>query len=185
MSIDLATARTIPTGAWTADALHSSVGFSVKHMIVSTFRGGFSSFDARLVSDEAGRVALAGAVRSASIDTRDPNLTGHILSEEFLSADQNPEITFEATEVRRDGERVEFVGQLTIKGITHPLSATGTIADPVDDPFGGVRLGLGLEATIDRRAYEMNWNTALPGGGLALGNDLTLSVQLELTKDAE
>ena len=184
MSTDLAVPQTIPTGSWTADALHSSVGFSVKHMIVSTFRGGFASFDAHLVSDEGGHVALAGSVNSASIDTRDPNLTGHILSPEFLSAESHPAITFEATEVRRDGDRVEFVGQLRLKGITHPLSAVGTIADPVEDPFGGVRLGLSLEANIDRRAYEMHWNTALPGGGLALGNDITLSAHLEFTKDA-
>ena len=180
----LAPTETLPAGTWTADALHSSVGFSVRHMVVSTFRGGFGTFGAQLVSDGSGRLTLSGSARSESIDTRDPNLTGHILSPDFLDAVGYPEITFEATGVP-SGSKVEFTGTLTIKGITHPLAATGEITDAIDDPFGGVRLGVELTATIDRTAYEMNWNTPLPGGGIALGNDVTLTGHYEFTKDAD
>jgi polyisoprenoid-binding protein YceI len=178
------TSTSIPAGNWTGDAVHSTVGFSAKHMVVSTFRAGFTSFDTRLTSDGNGQVSLTGAVRSASVDIREENLKGHVLTGDFLDAEGHPEITFQASDVRTDGDTVEFTGQLTIKGITHPMVAKGTISGPVEDPFGGMRLGLSLEATIDRTAYEMNWNAPLPSGGFALANDVTLSAQLEFTKDA-
>lgn len=172
----------LPTGVWNADVVHSTIGFAVRHMVVSTFRGGFTDFDARLEVD-GDTVVLEGTVRAGSIDARDANLTTHLLAPDFLDAADHPELRFTATRIDRDERGVTVAGDLTIKGITRPVTATGTMTDAVADPFGSTRLGLALQATIDRREFGIDWNTPLPTGGLALGNEVTLNVDLELVRE--
>lgn len=170
-------------GTWQVDGIHSSVGFAIKHMIVSTFRGRFERFDAKVETSD-GVSTLTGSVDVASIDVRDADLAAHLQSPDFFDADRHPQVTFRSTAVRRFGDRVEIDGDLTIKGVTRPMTAHGTISGPAEDAFGGTRVGLDLETVIDRRAYGMEWNMPLPRGGFALGNDVHLLVNLELVKVA-
>ena len=171
----------IPTGTWQADRVHSTVGFEVKHMGVSTFRGHFQAFDAAL-SVNGGEPSLAGTVQVDSVDVRDENLAAHLRSPEFFDVERHPEIRFEAAGFRRDGDAVVIEGDLTIRGVTKRVEARGSIADAYDDPFGGTRLGLQLETVVDRREFGLEWNQPLPKGGLALGNDVKLVIDLELVK---
>jgi polyisoprenoid-binding protein YceI len=151
-------------------------------MVVSTFRGELREFDASLVADEH-RVALTGSGRVASIDVRDGDLVVHLLAPDFFDAERHPDIGLVSDSIRLDGESVTTTGELTIKGTAHRVQLTGSMSGPVADPFGAIRLGLDLTTTIDRRAFGLEWNVQLPGGGLALGNEVTISAQLELVRE--
>ena len=169
----------VPVGTWKADAVHSSIGFSVQHMGVLPFRGGFGTFEASLVD---GR--LVGTARVESIQTDDENLTGHLLSPEFFDAERRPELRFESADIRRDEDEVTIAGELTLKGTTRPVELRGRIAGPITDPYGGSRLGLELETTIDRTEFGIDWNADMPSGGKLLGDDVELKAELELVQEA-
>jgi polyisoprenoid-binding protein YceI len=179
-----AVATEIPTTTWQADKIHSTISFAVKHMVVSTFRAGFSDYDAQLKTSEDG-YALTGAVRAASVDIADETLRGHLGSPDFFDVERTPEIKFESTsfEVSDDGEAV-VEGDLTIKDHTERVVARGTLHHIDADLAGGQRIGVELETTIDRTKYGLAWNAPLPKGGFALANDVTLRVHLELVPEA-
>jgi polyisoprenoid-binding protein YceI len=178
-----AIASPIPAATtWTVDKTHSHVGFAVKHMVVSTFRSRFEDFDATLTANEDGTLRLEGSVRADSVAIKDPQLAGHVHAEDFFDVANHPQITFSSTLVRvGDGELI-VDGELTIKGKTLPLQARGTITEPLETLGGYVKTGISLEATVDRTAYDMNWNAPLPQGGFALANDVTLSADLEFVQ---
>ena len=178
-----AIASPIPAATtWTVDKTHSHVGFAVKHMVVSTFRSRFEDYDATLTSNEDGTLSLEGSVRAASVAIKDPQLAGHVQAEDFFDVASHPEITFSSTLIRvGDGELI-VDGELTIKGKTLPLQARGTISEPMVTLGDYVKTGIALEATVDRTAYDMNWNAPLPKGGFALANDVTLAVELEFVQ---
>ncbi len=171
----------LPTGIWRSDPVHSSVGFSVKHMVVATFRGSFSEFDVTL-ANEGGQPRLYGAVRVESVEVRDENLNGHLLSPDFFDAERAPEITFTSSEINAaDGELV-VPGKLTIKGTTKDVEAHGTIVGPVKHPAGGERIGIDLDTKVDRTEFGLDWNAPVPSGGVAVENEVTLTVHLELAR---
>ena len=173
----MSVATAVPAGTWTVDKVHSQVGFEVEHM-VSTFRGHFEDYDAQLADGK-----LEGTVRAASLKVYEENLEAHLQSPEFFDVQQFPELRFESRELTVDDDGgVRLEGELTIKGQTQPVTATGRYVYVEADVAGGERIGLRLETTVDRREFGLNWNAALPKGGFALGNDVTLVVALELVK---
>jgi polyisoprenoid-binding protein YceI len=180
-----ATALPIATGNWKIDTTHSHVGFAVKHMVVSTFRGRFEDYAGSLATSEDGRPVLQGSVKVDSIVVKDENLAGHLKSPDFFDSDRHPEIRFSSTAVAvaEDGG-LEVEGDLTIKGHTHRVTARGSIAGPHVDIAGNDKLGVELEAIVDRREYGLEWNAPLPKGGFALDNDVKLEVSLELVREA-
>ena len=169
--------ETIPAGTWRSDSTHSAVGFSVIHNGVTPFRGGFTTFEATL---DGGN--LVGKANVESITTEDDHLTGHLLSPEFFDAQRHSELRFESSDIRRDGDRVVIPGELTLKGVTKPVELRGTIVGPVVDAYGGTRVGLDLETSIDRTQFGINWNAPLPSGGNVLADDVKLTAQLELVQ---
>ena len=171
----------LPTGTWQLDPVHSTVGFSVKHMVVANFRGGFGTFDVTL--DENG---LQGTVDVASISVSEPNLNGHLLSPDFFDAERNPQLSFRSTAIRISDDELDIDGELTLKGVTRPVTIAGTVSGPVTHAFdGSSRLGLELETIIDRTTYGLDWNAPLPTGGFAVGNDVKLRAELELVLGGE
>jgi polyisoprenoid-binding protein YceI len=174
---------TIPTGTWQSDPVHSTVGFAVKH-VVGTFRGSFGEFAATLTS-ENGAPQLTGRAKVESVHVADQNLYGHLLSPDFFDAEQNPEIVFTSKEISRDGDQVTVDGELTVKGVTKDVVARGEIAGPAPGPDENDRLGIDLETIVNRHDYGLDWQMDLPGGGKTLGDDVTLTVHIELIKDGE
>jgi len=174
----------ITTGNWAVDTIHSHVGFAVKHMVVSTFRGRFDDYDGRLVIGDDGAPRLEGAVRVDSLEVKDENLAGHLKSPDFFDSAEYPEIRFVSDAVRVDDGRLEVEGTLTIKGNSRPVTAQGSVSGPHVDIAGNDKLGVELEATIDRREFGLNWNAPLPKGGFAVDNDVKLEVSLELVREA-
>jgi polyisoprenoid-binding protein YceI len=172
---------TIPAGTWQSDPVHSSVGFAVRHA-VGTFRGGFGEFEATL-SDASGEPRLTGRVPVESVQVKEENLETHLLSPEFFDRDQTPEISFESSEVVRDGDQLVVEGQLTVRGVTKPVTARGELSGPGPGPDGNDRLGIELETTVDRHDYGLDWNMDMPDGSKILGDEVTLTVHLELIKE--
>jgi polyisoprenoid-binding protein YceI len=172
------TLQQAPAGTYRLDPVHSSFGFAVRHNGVSTFRGQFEQVDARL---EDG--VLEGIAQVDSVKTPIPQLKDHLLSPEFFNAAETPTIGFRSRELRlgEDGS-AEAEGELTIRGISGPLTATGTYGEATG-LSGSEVVGFDLEATIDRRHYGLDWQAPLPSGGDAVAWDVTLQVHLELAKD--
>src|SRR3954451_21370794 len=177
----MATATEQLQGTYVLAPVHSSASFAAKHMVVSTFRGRFEKFDATLTDGK-----LVGTVDVGSIVVKDENLAAPLQSPEVFGAERHPELRFEPPDLRRtgDGDEVVVDGELTIKGITKPVEARGTLEGPAVT-FGDVnKVGLTLEAIIDRTEFGLNWNAPLPKGGFALANDVKLIVELELAEQA-
>jgi polyisoprenoid-binding protein YceI len=175
----------LPVGTWKVDPTHSSASFAVKHMVVATFRGGFENVDATLTVGEDGAGELVGAVDAGSIVVKDENLQAHLGSPDFFDTERYPELRFASTAIRRDGDELVIDGQLTIKDHTHAVEARGTITDPHETLGGAIKIGVTLEAVIDRTQFGLEWNAPLPKGGFALADDVKLTIELELARDGE
>jgi len=173
------------TRTWTVDARHSRVGFRVKHHAVAIFRSGFGDFEGRY---EATTGSLTGSARVDSVQTFD-GLRSRMLEPDVFDAERHPTISFVSTSTRANGSGVTVEGDLTMRGVTRPVVATGTVSGTsrvrrydgsVNDHFG-----LDLELTIDRREFGLDWNNELLDGRLNLGWDVTLELSLELSAPAE
>ena len=174
-----ATATTGLAGTYTADPVHSSFGFAVRYQGVSLFRGTLTDVAATLAD---GRLEGTAKVESISIRTPDA-FRAHVLGAEFFDTENHPEVTYTSSDLQlREDGTATVEGELTIKGITRPVTATGTWVAPEPDAFGNTRGHLNLEATVDRTAYEMHWNMPRPSGGNALANDVTLTVDIALVQ---
>jgi polyisoprenoid-binding protein YceI len=168
--------QAVPTGTWSVDKVHSNIGFAVDYM-AGTFTGTFSDFDASLNDG-----VLKGSAKVASVQVKDPNLEAHLQGPDFFDAERNPELSFASKSIDLDGDKVKVDGEITIKGHTEPVEITGVFTQPFDDPFGGTRLGLKLEAKVDRDKFGVSWNNPLPSGEPALSNDVTIIADLQLSK---
>ena len=170
----------IPAAVWNVDPIHSTVGFAIKYM-VSGFRTEFDRYGAKLdtTGDEP---RLSGSVDPSSIVVKDPNLHAHLQSPDFFDSERHPAITFESTAWRLDGEQLVVDGNLTIKGETRPVEARGELTPVHEDLHGNERVGVQLEASIDRSHFGVSWNAPLPKGGLALANETKLAVDLFFVK---
>ena len=168
---------TIPTGTWTLDPVHSSIGFAVPYSGIGTFRGTFEDFDATLVDG-----TLEGVAKVASVKVDDENLAGHLQSPDFFDAEQYPELRFVAGTIERDGDKVSIQGDLTLRGVTRPVEIAGTVTGPLENAYGQQRTGFDLETTVNRHDYGITWNMELPGGGQALGDDVVISANLALVQ---
>jgi polyisoprenoid-binding protein YceI len=166
------TEQAVPTGTWALDKVHSTVGYAVRHSGVSLFKGSISDFDAELVDG-----TLRGSADVSKITVNDENLQGHLLSPDCFDVERTPRVSFESTSIRRDGDELTVDGELEIRGLKQPITLTGSIAGPV-----GERLGLSLEAVIDRTTFGITWNMELPSGGVVLENEVTLTANLELAR---
>ena len=170
----------LPAATWSLDPVHSSAAFAVNYM-VSTFRTTFDRFDATL-DTTGGEPRLTGTVDPASIVIKDENFKGHLMSPDFFDVQNHPEITFESTSFRRDVDQLVVEGDLTIKGRTQRVVGRGALTEPYQDLHGNDRVGVQLEAVVDRDAFGVSWNAPLPSGGLALAKDVRLVVELFLVK---
>jgi polyisoprenoid-binding protein YceI len=169
------------SGTFKADPVHSSFGFAVRHMGVSTFRGSFSDVDATLADG-----VLDGRAKVESISIVSPaDFRAHVLGADFFAADEHPEVTFRSTSVDLADDGTATVrGDLTIKGITREVVATGKWTPPAEGPWGGEVAALELTAELDRTQFGMTWNAPLPKGGNILAEQVTLTVHLELQAQA-
>ena len=169
-------------GTWRLDPVHSTASFAVKYMGVTTFRSEFKEVTATLEAAADGATVLTGAVQAASVDIDNERFKGQVLGDDFLAADQHPELTFTSSSFTPEGGAVAIAGELTIKGATQPVTGRGELSGPIDDGMGNTRLAVTVETTIDRTAFGLTWNSPLPKGGHSLANDVKLVLDLFFVK---
>ena len=171
-----ATAATeVPAGTWTLDPVHSVASFSARHMMVGTFRGEFGELDASLTDGK-----LVGRVKVASLEIKNEQLKGHLLSPDFFDAERYPEIVYQSTSLTVHDGALTSQGTLTVKDKTVQVTATGRLSGPVVTLGDVEKIGVDLDTTINRETIGLSWNAPLPKGGVVLGDDVTISVTLEL-----
>jgi polyisoprenoid-binding protein YceI len=175
-----ATETITPTGTWQLDPVHSTVGFEVSYL-AGTFRGSFREVAGTLAVGDAG-VTLEGIAKVESVDVKDENLAAHLQSPEFFDAETTPELRFRAEDVELDADRATVRGEITIRGVTRPLEATGTATGAMTDGFGRERLGVRLRTTVDRTQFGITWNMPLPTGAKALADEVTIDADLQFVK---
>ena len=184
MSATSLTTDRIPAGTYNIDPSHSNVGFEVKHMGIATVRGSFRSFEGTIdASGDAPR--LEGTVAVDSIDTGEENRDGHLKAPDMFDADKYPQITFHstATDIAAGGAD-HLTGEITLKGVTKPITLTGEVAEGGEDPWGNTRIGFEVAAKIDRRDFDLKWNQTLPNGNLLVANEVKLLVSVSAVKAA-
>ena len=168
------------------DKPHTNVGFSVKHMVITSVKGNFSDFDGYVMfdADDVTKTSARGTIKVASIDTGNDKRDDHLRSEEFFHAEKYPEITFESKNVYKPekGEGYVMVGDITVRGVTKEIEVPFEIVGQVTDPWGNTRVGIHAEAKINRQDFGVSWSQALEGGGLIVGNDVKIELDIEAMK---
>ena len=178
-----ATTTALPTGTWNVDPAHSRIGFSVKHLGISTVRGEFGTYEGQIVIDDDGNAKASGKIDVSSVDTSVADRDAHLLAPDFFDAENYPEITFESTSITAtDDDEYEITGDLTLRGTTKPITLTAEAGGSEVDPFGNTRIGLEASGTISRGDYGMKFNQALGSGNLAVSDKVKLQLDISAVK---
>lgn len=169
------------------DPAHSTIGFSIDHLVINTVHGRFRQFDGSIAVDPDSGNALKEAsatIQTKSIDTDIPKRDDHLRSPDFFDAEKFPTIAFEAKEVKKDGNQQVLVGKFTLHGVTKDVSLPVSVKGPIKDPWGNTRVGLEVNTKLNRKDYGLTWNKVLEAGGLMVGEDVTIQINAEFVKQA-
>ncbi|MBI5067942.1 MAG: YceI family protein [Deltaproteobacteria bacterium] len=178
-------ALSAPATAWKLDPSHSTVGFSVKHLVISQARGEFSRYTGTVTLDEAdvSRSRVEASIEAASVDTRNADRDGHLRSPDFFDVAKYPTITFASTQVEKRGaDRLAVTGNLTLHGVTRPVTLDVSLTPEVKGLYGETRRGFTATGKISRKDFGLTWNKLIEAGP-ALGDEVTLSFELEAVKE--
>ena len=172
------------TSTWKIDPSHSNVEFAVKHLMISTVKGHFADVEGEIViaDDEPTRSSVKATLKAASIDTRTGQRDDHLRSADFLDATNFPELTFTSTRITGDASEFKVVGNLTIRGVTREITLEATNEGSGKDPWGGERIGFSAKTKLDRREFGLTWNQAIEAGGVVVGNEVKVSIEIEAVK---
>jgi len=175
------TAETIPgykVGTWTLDPTHSEVTFTVRHLAISKVRGSFKKFDATVVTAEnPADSTFTASIDVASIDTNNADRDGHLRTGDFFAIDEFPTIDFVSTGLSHDGEDFILTGDLTMRGVTKPVTIKGEFGGIITDPYGQTKAGATGTLKVNRTDFGVNWNAALETGGFMLGDEVTITIE--------
>mgnify|MGYP003547713890 CR=1 FL=1 len=173
----------IPAGAWTLDPTHSRIGFSVRHLMVSKVRGSFGEFTAEVtIGENPLDSTLSAVVQMASIDTGNGDRDGHLRTNDFFDIENHPTMTLVSTGFAADGDDYTMRADLTIKGVTRPVTFELEFGGISQDPWGGTRAGFEAKTKINRKDWGIEWNAPLETGGVLVGEDVTVELDIELVK---
>ena len=179
---------TIPgykSGTWAIDPAHSEIGFSVRHMMISKVKGTFRVFEGTMTLPENPlEASVTATADTASVTTGDANRDGHLQSPDFFDAAQFPTISFTSTGVRQGGEGFLVDGDLTIKGVTKEVTFDLEFGGFGEDPFGNYKGGATATTKIDRKDFGLTWNNPLKEGGVLVGDEVTISLDLQAAHQA-
>ena len=174
------------TGTWAIDESHSTVGFAVKHAVVATTRGKFTSYTggATIDAENPETSSIWVEIDAASVDTGNEQRDGHLKSADFWNAEANPKITFKSTSIKVDGDDIVSTGDLTVGEVTHPVDITWEFGGVAKDPWGNTKAGFEGTVTINRKDWGITWNAALETGGFLISDKVKLVLEIEAAKEA-
>jgi polyisoprenoid-binding protein YceI len=176
--------QTTATTTWKIDPAHSAVEFAVRHMMITTVKGRFTESTGTLDVNEADptRSKVDFVIQAASIDTREPQRDAHLRSADFFDVEKHPTIRFHSTRIEGSPEDFKMTGDLTIHGVTRPVTLDVTFEGRAKDPWGGERLGYSATGKIKRGDFGLTWNAALETGGFLVGDEVKMTFDIELVK---
>jgi polyisoprenoid-binding protein YceI len=179
---DIATNPSYIAGTWALDPTHSEVSFTVRHLAISKVRGSFEKFDATVVTGATpAESTVEATVDMASVNTNQADRDNHLRTNDFFNIEEFPTMTFKSTGVTTDGEDVTVAGDLTLRGITKPVTFKGEFNGFGTDPYGQDKAGLSLSSKINRKDFGVNWNAVVEGpAGFMLGDDVTINLEIAL-----
>jgi len=183
----VAPAFTDLTGTYTLDPTHTRIGFVARHAMVTKVRGSFNEFEgtAAIDGDNPAASSVRVTIDAASIDTRNAQRDAHLRSNDFLTLEQYPQITFVSTGIRQVGDTTfEVTGDLTIKDVTNRITVPFEFEGASQDPFGNQRIGFDGSVTVSRKDYGLTWNAALETGGVLVGDKIVLEFEVSAVKNA-
>jgi polyisoprenoid-binding protein YceI len=174
-----------PPGTYSIDTSHSYVGFAVKHFGLSRVKGEFQKFDGTItIAEDPTRSSVEVTIDAASFNSRDEQRDAHVRSADFLDVERYPELTFRSTGVRPAGDRWVVAGDLTIHGVTRTVELDTEFEGAIDDPFGMERIAFSAVTEIDRTDFGLTWNQALETGGLIVGKNVKITIEVEAVRPA-
>ena len=185
MSTAVTSSTIIPAGTWAIDPSHSTIGFSVKHMMIATVRGRFTEFSGALTAGDDGAVAITGLIEAGSIDTNEPQRDEHLRSVDFFDTATHSEIRFASTRVTPSRDGLTIVGDLTLKGITHEVVLDAELHGSGVDPWGNERVALEAKGEISRKDFGLTWNQLLETGGVLVGEKIRMTLDLSTVRAAD
>ena len=174
---------------WTIDPAHTTIAFSVRHMMVSNVRGKFAKFSGSVEGDAAHPTAakIAATIEAGSIDTANEKRDAHLRSDAFLDVAKFPTITFASKKIEKASDTTyKITGDLTLHGVTKEVVLdVSDVTPPIKDPMGNMRAGAEVKTTINRQDFGIAFNQALDGGGVMVGNDVAITIDVEVTRKAD
>ncbi len=175
------------TAVWSIDPSHSNVEFSVRHLMIATVKGRFADVEGTVTIDEQepSRSSVDVRIKAASIDTRSEQRDTHLKSADFFDAEKFPLITFKSRKVAQQGDgEFAVTGDLTMHGVTKPVTLKATEEGRARDPWGNDRIAFSATAKLDRKEFGLQWNVALETGGVMVGDDIKINLDVELVRQA-
>jgi len=169
---------------WVLDPMHSEVQFKVKHLVISTVTGQFKSFEGQMetTSDDFTGADIDFSLEVASIDTNQEQRDGHLKSPEFFDAEQFPKITFKSTSFDKKGDDYELKGNLTVKGITKPVTLAVEHGGSATDFYGNTKAGFELTGKINRKEFGLTWDGITEAGSIVLGEEIKININVQFAK---
>ena len=175
-----AATTSIPAGTWAVDTSHSTIGFVARHMMVAKVRGRFKDFTADIVIAENPLESRVDAtVQMASVDTNDETRDNHLRTNDFFDIENHPTMTFRTTSIEPDGDNYKLNGDLTVRGVTKPVTFDLEVGGAGKDPWGNTKAGFSATTTINRKDFGVEWNAPLETGGVIVGDKVTIELDIE------
>ena len=175
--------QALTPGIWNVDASHSTIGFTARHLMVTKVRGRFSTFSGALtIAANPLESSLEASVDIASVSTGDAGRDGHLTSPDFFDAAQFPTMTLKSTSIVADGDDYLLNGELTIKGVTKPVTFELEFDGVANDPWGNTKAGFSAEAEINRKDWGLEWNVALETGGVLVSEKIKIELDIQAVK---
>lgn len=175
------TSATLAPGTWAIDPSHTTISFAARHLMAARVRGSFKTFNGRIVVGDTPETSTTEVtIDASSIDTGVEDRDNHLRSGDFLDVENHPDLTFESTKVVSTGEQTMTIeGDLTIRGVTHPVSLAATFFGVTTDPWGNDKAMFSATTSIDREVWGLTWNQALETGGWLVGKKVEIEIELQ------
>ncbi|SHF98440.1 Polyisoprenoid-binding protein YceI [Flavobacterium fluvii] len=172
------------TTKWAIDPTHSEIGFKVKHMMFTNVSGKFGAYDATIATEDDNfeNASFEFSANIDSINTNNTDRDNHLKSGDFFDAENHPKLTFKASSFNKDGDDYELTGDLSIKDVTKSVKFPAEFSGLMKDPWGNTKAGLNISGKINRKDWGLNWNSALETGGVLVGEEVKLNIELQLIK---